>query len=141
MRSGLATLVLLFAAVAVGAADGPKATGTRDGKPVKFPEKGLADGVKATLGLLESCHDSSLFDDDELKKAFEGDHVRLVFPKPVTAEVVNKKVEFAELVFRLPINTGVFWVRNGEIWRRYSKYEPKKVEAFEAWLREAQPRD
>jgi len=141
MRSGLAMLVLLFAAVAVGAADAPKATGTRGGKPVKFPEKGLADGVKATLGLLESCHDSSQFDADELKKALQGDHVQLVFPEPVTAEVLDKKVEFAELVFRLPIDTGVFWVRNGEIWRRYSKYEPKKVEAFEAWLRQAQPAD
>jgi hypothetical protein len=139
MRCGFATLVLLVAAVAVGAADVPKATGTRDGKPVKVPEKGLADGVKATLGLLESCHDESLFEADELKKALQGDHVRLVFPKPVTAEVLNKKVEFAELVFRLPLNTGVFWVRNGDTWRRYSKYEFQKEEPFEAWLRLAQP--
>ena len=95
--------------------------------------------VQRTLGLLESCHDESLFEADELKKALQGDHVRLVFSKPVTAEVLNKKVEFAELVFRLPLNTGVFWVRNGDTWRRYSKYEFQKEEPFEAWLRQAQP--
>ena len=137
MRYGLAAL-LLFAAVAHGA-EAPKATGILNGKRVKFPEKAVADGVKATVGLLESCHDSSLYEADELKKAKQGDHIRLVFPKPITVRVVNEEVEVSELVFRLPTNTGVFWLRSGDKWRRYSKYEPQKVEPFLTWLREAQP--
>jgi hypothetical protein len=139
MRSGLTTLVVLIAAVAHGAEDGLQVTGTLDGKQLKFPTKGIGDGVKATVGLLESCCDESLFEAGELKKALQGNHVRLVFPKPITAEVMNKKIEFSELVFRRPLNTGVFWVKTGDTWRRYSKYEFLREEPFAAWLRQGQP--
>jgi hypothetical protein len=141
MRCGLAALVVLFGAVAQGAEDTPRATGKLNGQRLKFPEQGIANGVKATVGLLESCHDESLFQADELKKAEQGDHVRLVFPKPITVTVMNEKVEVSELVFRRPLNTGVFWVRTGDKWRRYAKYEFRKEEPFEAWLRQAQPAD
>jgi hypothetical protein len=137
MRCAVATLIVLLAAMAQAADEMPKAYGTIDGKRVKFPDKGLADGVKATVGLLESCHSESLYQADELKKALKGDHIRLVLAKPVTANVVDKKIEISELVFRLPMNTGVFWVRSGDTWRRYSKYEFQKEEPFKAWLREA----
>src|SRR5437588_9784531 len=108
MRCALATLVMLFASVAHGADDTPKATGTLDGKQLRFPEKGVADGVKATIGLLASCHDESVYQADELKKAEQGDHVRLVFAKPITVTVMREKVEVSELVFRQPLSTGVF---------------------------------
>ena len=124
-----------------GADRAPKATGVLDGKQVNFPQKGIAEGVKATIGLLESCHSESLFHPEDFKKALQGDYVRLVFPKPTTAEVMNEKIEFSQLVFRLPLNTGVFWVRVGDKWRRYSKYEFQKEKPFVAWLRQAQPAD
>jgi hypothetical protein len=139
MRSALATLVVLFAAVAHGQDDAPKATGRLEGKPVMFPQKEFIEGVKATLGLLQSCHSSSVFEADELKKALQGDHIRWVFPKAIVAKVMNEKIAFSELVFRLPLNTGVFWVRNGDKWRRYSKYEVQKEKPFVLWLREARP--
>jgi hypothetical protein len=143
--------MILFAAVAYGADDPakksgrvavenlPKATGTLEGKKVKFPEKGIASGVKATVSLLESCSDESLYQADELKKAQQGDHVQLVFAKPILVTVMGEKVEVSELVFRLPRNTGVFWLRSGNKVRRYAKYQFQKEEPFAAWLREAQP--
>jgi hypothetical protein len=141
MRCVVTAVVVLFAAAAHAAVDSPKASGHLEGKPVMFPEKGITDGVKATIGLLESCHDGSLYQADEFKKALQGDHVRLVFAKPITARVTNEKTEFSELVFRLPLNTGVFWVRTGDKWRRYSKYEFQKEEPFTAWLRQGRPAD
>jgi hypothetical protein len=132
-------LVVLFAALAHGADDTPKANGILDGKKVNFPEKAVGEGVKATVGLLESCHSESVFQADELKKALQGDHVRLLFPKAITSEVMNEKIEFSELVFRLPLNTGIFWVRTGKKWRQYSKYEFQKEKPFVVWLREARP--
>jgi hypothetical protein len=141
MRNVLVAVVVLLTANAGGAEDAPTASGTLDGKAVKFPEKSVADGVKASVSLLESCHNESLYQADEFTKALQGDHVRLVLAKPVTARVVNEQVEFSELVFRLPLNTGVFWVRTGDKWRRYSKYEFAKEKPFAAWLREAQPAD
>jgi len=114
MRCALATLVVLFAAVAHGADDIPKVTGKLNGKQLKFPKKGISDGVKATVGLLESCHDHSLFQADELDKAEQGDHIRLAFPKPITVRIVNEDIEVTELVFRRLLNTGVFWVKTGD---------------------------
>jgi hypothetical protein len=104
-------------------------------------------GVKASIGLLESCHDESPYEADEFRKALGGDHIRLMFAKPVTARVDNEQIQLSELVFRLPMNTGVFWVRtvrsadNLGRWRRYSKYEFEKRKPFAAWLREARPAD
>lgn len=97
MRSAIVVLVLLFPAIAQGADSAPKVTGALHGKQVKWPEKGVAEGVKATVGLLQSCQSESLFDADELKKALEEDHVRLVLPKPMTAEVLDEKINFSEL--------------------------------------------
>jgi hypothetical protein len=120
--------------------DSPKARGRLAGKPVKFPEKGIAEGVIATISLLESCSDQSLFQADEFKKAEQGDHVRLVFAKPVTATLMAEKIAVSELVFRLPLSTGVFWVRSGDTWRRYSKYESQRARQFSVWLRKANRR-
>jgi len=139
MRSVLLAVVVFVTADACRAGDAPKATGTMDGKKVTFPEKGVADGVKATVGLLESCSSESLYEADEFKKAQQEDHVRLVFAKPITVTVMREKVEISELVFRLPLNTGVFWLRSGDKVRRYSKYRFQREEPFAAWLREAQP--
>jgi hypothetical protein len=141
MRTVLVVTLVLVTAVACRAEDTPKASGILEGQRVKFPEKGIADGVKATVGLLESCTDSSVFEADELKRAKEGNHIRIVFAKPITVHVVNEDVEVSELVFRLPTNTGVFWLRSGEKWSRYSKYRVQKEEAFRAWLGEAEPAD
>ena len=153
MRFAAIPVMLLFAAIACGAdvppkargtvavKDLPKASGILHGKKVMFPGKSVADGVKAAVGLLESCHDESLFQADELKKAEGGDHVRLVFAKPVTVTVMGANVEVSELAFRLPMNTGVFWVRTGDKWRRYSKWEFEKEKPFAVWLREAEPAD
>lgn len=141
MRFTLVPIILFVATACHGADQAIKASGTIDGQKVRFPAKGIAEGVKATIELLESCHDESLYQADELKKAEQADHLRLVFPKPITVEVMEEEVEVAELVFRLPLNTGVFWLRSGDKVRRYSKYEFQKSKPFMAWLREAQPEE
>jgi hypothetical protein len=137
-------IVLLCAAMAVtatanGADDAPIATGILHGKMVKFSEKGLAEGAKATILLLESCHD---LDDvtpalADLKKARQGDHVRLVFARPVVVTVLDKTFEVSELIFTQPLNTGVFWLRGGRRLVRCTKFEPQKEPSFITWLEQA----
>ncbi len=139
MRNVLVAIFVVLTAHVCRAEEAPRASGTLDGKKVNFPEKAVADGVKAIVGLLASCHSESLYQADEFKKALEGDHIQLVFAKPITTQVNNEQIEFSELVFRLPMNTGVFWVRTGNKWRRYSKYEFEKEKPFAAWLREVRP--
>ncbi len=139
MRCALAMVIVLIAAVAQGAEESTEASGSFEGKRITFPAMGIADGVKATLGLLESCHDESLYRAEERENAEQGDHIRLLFAEPVAATVMGERVAVLELLFRPPLNTGVFWVRAGDRWRRYTKYEFQKEEPFTAWLRTAQP--
>ena len=157
MRSVRIPSILLFAAIATGADappkasdtvaidDLPKASGMLDGKKVQFPAKGVAEGVKATVALLESCHSASdgtiAYTAADLKKAQQGDHVRLVFAKPITVTVLGAKIKVSELVFTQPLNTGVFWLRSGDRVMRCSKYEFEKQRRFEAWRNMAQPAD
>jgi hypothetical protein len=141
MTTLLAIVAVLCGTVAQGADDAPKASGIRDGKRITFPAKGIADGAKAAVSLLESCHDEGLYQDNERKLAEQGDHIRLVFAKPIPVTIMGKKIEMSELIFRLPSNTGVFWVRDGDTWRRYAKYEFQKEKPFTTWLREARSED
>jgi predicted metalloprotease with PDZ domain len=119
------------------------ASGKLDGKKVKFPTKGVAEGVKATISLLESCHsvDGETYTVADMKKAQHGDYVRFVFAKPITVTVLDKKIHVSELVFTQPLNTGVFWLRSGNKVVRCAKYESQKERRFEAWRRQAQPAD
>jgi hypothetical protein len=136
MRCLILAVFLLVSATAVhGANDAPRATGIIEGQKVKFPEKGIAEGVKATVGLLESCCDESLFQAAELQKARQGDHIRLVFPTPISVTVMRDKLDVSEVIF----SRGVFWLQSRNTFRRYSKYRFEKVKPFEEWRQQAQP--
>ena len=137
MRSVLAIAFVLFTGVALGAENEHQLSFLLDGKPAKVAGKSVAEGVRATVGLLESCHDESPFAAEEFKAARQADHLRLVFAKPVAANVMSQKLELSELVVRLPLNTGVVWVRAGDRWRRFSKFEYLKTVPVTAWVESA----
>jgi len=54
MRWALAAKVLVLAAPAKAAEDAPRAWGMVGVKKVRFPDEGVASGVKAVMALLES---------------------------------------------------------------------------------------
>jgi hypothetical protein len=137
MRTLTVGFFLLCVPFLSGADELPKVSGSLGGKPVTFPAKGIPDGVKAAIGLLESCTDESVYQADERTKAEQGDHVRLTFAKPVAVKVQQKSFEITELVFRRPSETGVFWVRTGDTWRRFTKFRIEKEKPFDEWLRQA----
>jgi hypothetical protein len=137
MRFTLVSVLLLVATACHGADDATRASRTLDGQKARFPARRVADGVKAAIGVLESCHDESVYHAAELKKAEQGDHVRLVFAKPITVTVLGDRVEVSEVVF----GGGVFWVRSGGQVRRYCKYTFEKMKPFEAWFRQTLPVD
>jgi hypothetical protein len=125
--------------------DGPRrkakvsspASRTLDGRKVQFPVRSVPEGMRAFIGVLESCHASQESSDAaaDLKKAQEGDHVRMVFAKPVKVEVLNKEYEMSELVY----SKGVFWLRFGDKVQRCAKYEFEKWKPFEVWFRQTLP--
>jgi hypothetical protein len=137
MRCAIVLAAAILVTLAHGADDATKATAILDGKKMQFPEEGLAEGVKATITLLESCHSKGDGTAADLKKAGEGDHVRLVFAKPTAVTVLDEKLEVSELVFTQPLNTGVFWLRCGDKVVRCSKYEPRWEKDFIAWRNQA----
>ena len=76
-------LIVVLAVQAHGGDEVAKVSATLAGKKLRFSEKGVAEGVKTTTALLESCHNRSEGAEDDIKKALQGDRVRLVFAKPV----------------------------------------------------------
>ncbi len=142
MRLLVISLFLFTAAGSPATEDEVTASGKLDGKKVQFPAKGVAEGAKATIALLESCHSAS--DDTlpytaaDLEAARKEDHIRLVFAKPVEVIVLGIKHKVLEIIFTQPLNKGVFWLRVGEKVIRCSKYEFQKQKAFEKWREQAQ---
>ncbi|MHC5540419.1 hypothetical protein ACYOEI_19535 [Singulisphaera rosea] len=139
MKNALLVLFSLATATVYGAENTLKVTGVRDAKKVAFSENDAADGVRVVVDLGESCHDESPFQSDEFENAPRGDHVWLEFSRPTAVKIMGEKIEIAELVLRLPTNTGVFWLRSGNKVRRFTKFEPQKVQPFGDWFKEAQP--
>jgi hypothetical protein len=136
------TLTCLLVAPLCYGADAPipagsTIRGTIDGKKVTYPPKTIAEGVKVTVGMLESCHtadqDAKLYTSADLKKALKKDHLRLVFSRPTKVKVLGNTIEVSELVF----GGGVFWVRSGnKVWR-CTKYEFGPSQRFEKWRERA----
>lgn len=137
MKYAVALVVVMFAVSAHGADDAAKGSATLGGKKMRFAEAGFAEGVKATVALLESCCSRSEGTAAELKNAQTGDHVRLVFTKPVSVTVLGERLDVSELVFTQPLNTGVFWLRTGDKVARCSKYGYEKQKDFVAWRDQA----
>ena len=137
MRCVAVLVAALFVAEIHGADAAAKASATIDGGKLQFPEKGTAGGVEATTAILESCHDKCDGTDSDMRKAREGDHVRLVFAVPVTVTVSGGKLEVSELVLTQPLDTGVFWLRTGDKVVRCAKYRFEKEAGFVAWRNEA----
>lgn len=141
MRFTLSLSLLLLATACHGADAPTQASGVLDGKKVRFPARTVDEGVKATVALLESCcsiSDGTInYTAADVKKALEGDYVRLAFTKPITVTILSDKYEVSELVFTQPLSTGVFWLRCGTRFVRATKYEPRKERRFVAWRNEA----
>jgi hypothetical protein len=136
MRWLLTLGLLLTATTSNGADKAAKVTATLEGRKVQLPAKSVAEGTKALIGLLDSCTSrDDGYTAADLKKARQGDHVRVVFPRPVKLSV--EKVEVSEVVFTQPSSTGVLWIRSGKKVLRWTKFDPKKEKAFKAWLDKA----
>lgn len=142
MSSTLPLLLLLVPTVCQADDKDTKVSGKQEGAKLNFPAIRIAEGVKATIGLLESCHDSVVdpkqYTPADLKLAQGKDHIRMVFAKPVKVTVGNDKYEVSELVFTLPISRGVFWLHAGEKVVRCTKHTYQKSKPFEEWLRKAE---
>ena len=143
MGEVLLVVAIAVTGVACRADDALTATGTLHGKRVKFQEAGRLQGVKVTIALLESCHgvDETTPALANLKKARQGDHVRLVFTEPVRVTIMDKAFDVSEVVFTQPTNSGVFWLLARRRLVRCSKFDPENISSFNAWLKQAHPVD
>lgn len=140
MRTFLVSVLVLFAAaVARAAEEPPTATWTVEGKTYRLTKDGLKNGAPAVIEFLGSCSTETAprgggdYTKDDWKTARSGEHFHIVFCKPQTVRVMDAPVAVDELVF----SSGAIWVRSGDKFRRFAKYDFKKSQAFEAWLRNA----
>lgn len=75
---------------------------------------------------------------ERMEQVKKGDHVRLVFTKPVKLTVLNTRLEVSELVFS---EKAGFWVRSGKKAYFFTKYKPEKMKPFDKWRNQLLPVD
>jgi len=130
-------MLLSFAAICHGADDPPEATRKIEGRTTQFPPKTIAEGMKLTVVVLESCSasDTETYTAADMKKAQEKDHVRWMFPRPIAVTIDGDTFKASEVVYA----AGAFWVRDGEKVVRCAKYQYDKMKPFGEWYRQTLP--
>jgi len=137
--------ILMLATSPLFAAEPPcpaKAAWNVDGHTYVIENRSLKNGVEVVIAFLRSCtseaakRGGSRYTKDDFRNALAGEHFHLVFAKPQMIEVMEKRVEVAELAHA----SGAIWVKSGDSVRRFSKYDFKSERAFDKWLREAEKR-
>ena len=132
--------LLILVPVAADPADLPQVRGllvTHLGFEAKDREEVAATAIK----LLSSCHSSCASKEEDFEKIFRQCHLHVKFSKPqevMVAQKQNMKVD--ELVVSFPTNTGGIWVRSGEDYNYFTKFEHKHCLALHELMKVGKPR-
>lgn len=121
----------------------PTATRVIDGVKSTFPDKSIKAGALRALSVLESCTSSDRPGAEpptieDLAAAKKDDHVRFVFSLPIKVELLDDKIDVAELVFSEKLG---FLVRDDDNVFYGTKYRHAPMDDFQQWYRQVLPAD
>jgi hypothetical protein len=105
-----------------------------------FAEKDREKIADAALKMLASCHSSCPSTEKDFESLFRQCHLHVKFAKP--REVVvqrTEKVKVDELIVSFPTNIGGIWVRSGDDYRYFTKFEHENCLAINELLKAGKP--
>jgi hypothetical protein len=105
-----------------------------------FVAKDRAKLADAAATMLSSCHSSCPSTEKDFESLFRQCHLHVKFAKP--REVVVKegtKVKVDELIISFPTNTGGIWVRSGNDYRYFTKFECEPCLVIHELLKAGKP--
>jgi hypothetical protein len=106
-----------------------------------FTEKEREKLAETAVKLLASCSSSCPSSEKDFQSLFRQCHMHVRFPKPrevaVRGERINIKVD--ELIVSFPTNTGGIWVRSGDDYRYFTKFEHEHCLKIHELLKSGKP--
>jgi hypothetical protein len=131
--------LLILVPVAADPADIPQVRGLLV-THLGFEQKDREEVAATAIKLLSSCHSSCASKEDDFEKIFRQCHLHVKFSKPqkVTAGP-TQKMKVDELVVSFPTNTGGIWVRSGEDYNYFTKFEYKHCLALHELMKAGKP--
>jgi len=105
-----------------------------------FAEKDREKITDAAAKLLSSCHSSCPSTEKDFESIFRQCHLHVKFAQPPEVAVKEgKKVKVDELIVSFPTNTGGIWVRSGDEYRYFTKFEYEPCLAIHELLKAGKP--
>jgi hypothetical protein len=105
-----------------------------------FTEKDREKIAAAATQLLLSCHSSCPSTEKDFESIFRQCHLHVKLAKPIDVDVKHgKKVKVDELVVSFPTNTGGIWVRSGDEYHYFTKFEYEHCLAIHELLKAGKP--
>jgi hypothetical protein len=96
--------------------------------------------AEAAVKLLASCHSSCPSAEKDFESLFRQCHLHVKFSKPREVTVQEgKRVKVDELIISFPTNTGGIWVRSGDDYRYFTKFEHEPVLEIHELLKRGKP--
>jgi hypothetical protein len=105
-----------------------------------FSEKDRGKLAEAAVKMLASCHSSCPSAEKDFQSLFRQCHMHVRFAKPREVAVKEgTKVKVDELIISFPTNTGGIWVRSGEDYRYFTKFEHEHCLEINELLKSGKP--
>jgi hypothetical protein len=106
-----------------------------------FSEKDRDKIAEAAVKMLASCHSSCPSSEKDFESLFRQCHlyVKLAKPREVSTRDGTKKIKVDEMIISFPTNTGGIWVRSGEDYFYFTKFEHETVLEIHELIKTGKP--
>ena len=106
---------------------------------LEFTEKQREKLAEAAVKMLASCSSSCPSSEKDFESLFKQCHLHVKFARPRELTADRKKVKVDELIVSLPTNTGGIWVRTGEDYHYFTKFQHEPCLEIHELLKAGKP--
>ena len=104
-----------------------------------FTEKQRELLAEAAVRMLASCSSSCPSSEKDFESLFKQCHLHVKFAKPREVTADRKKIRVDELIVSFPTNTGGIWVRTGEDYHYFTKFQHEPCLEIHELLKAGKP--
>ena len=104
-----------------------------------FTEKEREKLAEAGVKMLASCSSSCPSSEKDFESLFKQCHLHVKFARPREVTADRKKIKVDELIVSFPTNTGGIWVRTGEDYHYFTKFQHEHCLEIQELLKAGKP--
>jgi hypothetical protein len=104
-----------------------------------FTEKQREKLAEAAVKMLSTCSSSCPSPEKDFESLFRQRHLHVKFANPRDVTADRKRIKVDELIVSFPTNTGGIWVRTGEDYHYFTKFQPEPCLEIQELLKAGKP--